>query len=106
LLSTRTATALEWLNTNSPDATKTLGKMNTTKSVGFVTALRLDGAVDVLAVDIDEDRAGNQHADKLVVVLPTDQTKRQAIRKQCARKKFEISPETESGHSHLAVFLG
>jgi antitoxin component YwqK of YwqJK toxin-antitoxin module len=106
LLSTRTANALEWLNTNSPESAKTLGKMNATKSVAFATALKGAGAVEVLAVDIDEDRAGNENADKLVIFLPTDQTKRQAIRKYCARRKCEISPEKETGHSHLAVFLG
>ena len=106
LLSTRTANALEWLNTTSPESTKTLGKMTAAKSVAFVTALHDVGAVEVLAVDIDEDRTGNQNADKLVIVLPTDQSKRQAIRKHCARKKCEISPESETGHSYLAVFFG
>lgn len=105
LLSTRTANALEWLNTNSPESTKTLGKLNVAKSVAFATALHDAGAVDLLAVDIDEDRAGNQNADKLVIFLPTDQTKRQAIRRHCTRRKCEISPENETGHSHLAVFL-
>lgn len=106
LLSTRTANALEWLNTNSPDSTKTLGKLNAAKSVAFATALHDAGAVDVLAVDIDEDRAGNQNADKLVIFLPTDQTRREAIRKYCTRRNCEISPENETGNSHLAVFLG
>jgi hypothetical protein len=105
LLSTRTAAAVEWLHTTSPAAARTLGKMNNAKSVAFVTALREAGAGDLFAVDIDEDRAGNQHADKLVVILPTDQSKRQAIRKYCRRRKFEISPENESGHSHLVIFL-
>lgn len=58
----------------------------------------------MLPVDIDQDRAGNENADKLVIVL-TDQTTRQAIRKHCVRKKCEISPEGETGHSYLAVFL-
>jgi hypothetical protein len=106
LLSTRTANALEWLNTTSPESTKTLGKLNLAKSISFATALHDVGAVDVLAVDIVQDRAGNENADKLVIVLPTDQTKRHAIRKHCARKKCEISPESETGHAHLAVFLG
>jgi hypothetical protein len=106
LLSTRTANALEWLNTNSPESTRTLGKMNAAKSVAFATALHDAGAVDVLAVDIDPDRAGNENADKLVIFLPTDQNKRQTIRQYCARRKCEISPESETGHSHLAVFLG
>ncbi len=106
LLSTRTANALEWLNTNSPESTRTLGKMNAAKSVAFATALHDAGAVDVLAVDIDPDRAGNENADKLVIFLPTDQNKRQTIRQYCTRRKCEISPESETGHSHLAVFLG
>jgi hypothetical protein len=106
LLSTRSANALEWLNTNSPESTKTLGKLNAAKSVAFATALHDAGAVDVLAVDIDEDRTGNQNADKLVIFLPTDHTRRQAIRKHCTRRNCEISPENETGHSHLAVFLG
>ena len=105
LLSTRTANALEWLNTNSPASTKTLGKLNAAKSLAFATALHDAGAVEVLAVDIDEDRAGNDIADKLIIFLPTDQTKRQAIRKFCTKRKCEISPENETGHSHLAVFL-
>lgn len=105
LLATRTANALAWLNTASPNSTRTLGKLNAAKAVAFVTALHDAGAVDVLAVDIDKDHAGNENTDKLVIVLPTDQIKRQEIRKYCIRKRFEISPENESGHVHLAVFL-
>lgn len=106
LLSTRTANALEWLKASSANSNRTLGKLNGAKSISLVTSLSEAGAVDILAVDIDEDRAGNQNADKLIVVLPTDQTQRQAIRKKCVRRKLELSPESESGHSHLAIFLG
>jgi hypothetical protein len=105
LLSTRTANATEWLNAASPNSTRTLGKLNAEKSAAFVDALREAGAIDVLAVDIDEDRAGNQSADKLVVVLPTDQLKRQTIRKFCMRRKCEVSPENEAGHPNLVIFL-
>lgn len=106
LLSTRTVSAMDWLKTDSPNSRKTLDELNTAKSIALVTALYDAGAADVLAVDIDEDSAGNENAYKLVVVLPTDQEQRQAIRKLCARRRFQFSPENETGHSHLAVFLG
>jgi hypothetical protein len=106
LLSTRTANALKWLETSTANSTKNLGELSNAKSIALVTAFQNAGAVDVLAVDIDEDRKGNQHADKLVIVLPTDQKQRQAIRKMCVRRKLVVSPENETGHSHLAIFLG
>lgn len=106
LLSTRTANASQWLNMVTPISTPAFGKMNAAESAAFLTALREAGAVDVLAVDIDEGRTGEQSADKLVVVLPTDQLKRQAIRRYCSSRKCEMTPENETGHSHLAIFLG
>lgn len=106
LLSTRTANALEWLNTDKQISTKTLGELSTAKSIALATALHNAGAVDVLAVDIDEDPKGNEHADKLVIALPTSQQEREAIRKVCARRKLVVSPENGTGHSYLAIFLG
>ena len=106
LLSTRTDNALEWLNTDKKSSTKTLGELSNSKSIALATALHNAGAVDVLAVDIDEDPKGNEHADKLVIALPTSQEQRESIRKVCARRKLAVSPENESGHSHLAIFLG
>lgn len=106
LLSSRTASAMDWLKTHAPNSMKTLAELNTAKSIALVTAFYDAGAVDVLAVDIDDDPKGNENADKLVIILPTNQEKRQAIRKRCARRKMQFSPENETGHSHLAVFLG
>jgi hypothetical protein len=93
LLSSRTASAMEWLKTDSTNSKKTLAELNTAKSIALVTAFYDAGAVDVLAVDIDEDPKGNVNADKLVIILPTDQEKRQAIRKLCARRKLQFSPD-------------
>lgn len=106
LLSSVTANAMEWLKASTPGTTRTLGEMNAAKSISLVRALQEAGAVDVFAVDIDEDPKGNQHADKLVVVMPTNQKDRQQIRAKCTQKKLVISPENETGHSHLAIFLG
>jgi hypothetical protein len=105
LLSRRTANAVEWLKESASDATRSLGELNNSKSVLLVNALREAGAVDVLAVDIDEDAKGNQQAGKLVIVMPKDQKKRRAIREKCARRKIVFSPENETGQSHLAVIL-
>ncbi len=106
LLSTPKTEAREWLRTGGSGSKKTLGEFNAKKSVSVVTGLYDAGAVEVLAVDIDEDLKGNQHTHKLVASLPADIREREAIRNWCARQHFVFSPEKDSGQPHLAIFLG
>lgn len=106
LLSTRKAEAREWLQTSAPTSKKTLDDLSTKKSAALVDALYGAGAAKVLAADIDEDTTGHQTADKLVVALPPNAREREAIRKLCAHNKLEFSPESETGHSHLAILFG
>lgn len=105
LLGTKKAEAIEWLKTNRGAAKKTLDELSARKSLALVSELYKTGAVKVLAVDIDESPKGEQSTDKLIVDLPTDAAKRDAIREWCAHHSFLFSPETDQGQPHLAIFL-
>jgi hypothetical protein len=106
LLATKNAEAIEWLKTNGRAAKKTLAELSAKKSVALVSELYKAGAVRVLAVDIDEGPNGNENTGKLVVDLPRETAKRNAILELCACKQFPYSPEEDRGQSRVAIFLG
>lgn len=105
LLSSRNAEARTWLGGQPAKAKRMLHSLNPKKTAALVENLYALGAAMVLAVDMDQDTRGNETATKLLIELPESALARDAIRQFCVRQNWPISPEIESGQSHLAVFF-
>jgi hypothetical protein len=99
-----------WLQAD--DSTKrSLGRFKRpAEAIKFVTELYDAGALQVNVPDIYLNKHGDQFADNLLVKLPTGAKQRKAIRAVCAdlqkKKLGAISPDQDTGESHLYLLLG
>lgn len=76
MLSSKKAEALSWLRASGPTSVRNLGELDTTDaSIAFVETIYNLGAVEVLAVQIEEYPEG-QSTSYLMARLPSDQRDR------------------------------
>jgi len=103
--------ARKWLAKKTGDQTaRSLGRFKREKDAAkFVEALYEAGAVEVIAPDIYRNKARAQFADSLLVQLPKNGAKRQAVRHVCAqlrtRRLGAFQPDGDIGESHLFLSL-
>jgi hypothetical protein len=109
LHSRRKAEALRWLSASRLGKRRTVGVFKGAKSsIAWVTELYASGAASVIAADIKTDAGGNQHSDKIVAVLPTDEQQRSAVFALCKRQGDKIGylPDADGGESHMYIYIG
>jgi hypothetical protein len=103
--------ARKWLAKKTGDrAARSLGRFKRENDAAkFVEALYQAGAVEVIVPDIYRNKTRDQFSDCLIVQLPRNAVKRNAIRKVCAqlrtRKLGAIQPDKDIGESHLYLSL-
>jgi len=103
--------ALTWLQgKRKRNTARSLGRFKRERdAANFLKALCDAGAVEVIAPDVYNSKAGDQFADSLLVRLPRTPAKRKAVRKVCAqlqrRRLGAIQPDTDAGETHLFLSL-
>jgi hypothetical protein len=103
--------ARKWLAKKAGDQTpRSLGRFKRESDAAkFVEALYQAGAVEVIAPDIYRNKARDQFADCLLVQLPKNAAKREAVRQVCGqlrtRRLGAVQPEKDIGESHLYLSL-
>jgi hypothetical protein len=103
--------ARKWLAKKTGDQTaRSLGRFKRERdATKFAEALYQAGAVEVIAPDIYRNKARDQFADSLLVQLPKNAAKRQAVRQVCGqlrtRRLGAVQPDGDIGESHLYLSL-
>jgi len=103
--------ARRWLRKKAGDTTaRSLGGFKREgDATKLVEAVYRAGAMKIIALDIYGNKTADQFADCLLVRLPTDATKRKAIRKICAQLRRRdlgaIQPDEDIGENYLYLYL-
>ena len=103
--------ARKWLRKTSTDhGERSLGRFkHESDAVKFVQSLYAAGAVKVIAPDIYANKTGDQFADCLIVQLPKNTVKREAVRKVCAqlrgRRLGATQPDEDIGEKYLYLSM-
>ncbi len=88
---------------------KPAGRAAQSGTAKFLNDLYRAGAAAVIVSDIYCNKRGQQFADYLVVCLPTNVEKRQAIRTVCEQlrkgQRGAVEPNKDIGENHLYLFL-
>jgi len=75
----------------------------------FIEELYAAGAASVVAADLYSNARADQFSDRLLVQLPSDKAKRNAIRQMCQRlcatSKAAFQPDHDIGETHLYLLL-
>jgi hypothetical protein len=103
--------ARAWLTKNGGEATAhSLGRFKRERDAAqFVHQLYHAGAAKVIAPDIYGNKAGDQFADCLLVRLPKNPAKREAVRRVCAQLRRRdlgaVQPDEDIGETYLYLYL-
>jgi hypothetical protein len=103
--------ARAWLTKNGGEETAhSLGRFKRERdAVQFVQQLYQAGAAKVIAPDIYGNKAGDQFADCLLVRLPKNPAKRNAVRRVCAQLRRRdlgaVQPDEDIGEAYLYLYL-
>ena len=103
--------AMAWLTRNGGDKTAhSLGRFKRERNAAqFVQQLYHAGAATVIAPDIYDNKAGDQFADCLLVRLPKNPAKRNAVRRVCVQLRRRdlgaLQPDKDIGESYLYLYL-
>ncbi len=99
----------EWIEGGGDEQSRSVGSCKTKQdSLSLIQEIYRAGAVKVLAVKIQRRPKGLcEHAGKLVVELPQDSNRREAIFEWCKKQGESLgySPEIDQGESHLFLLL-
>jgi hypothetical protein len=109
LRSRRKAEALNWLSASCLGRRRTIGVFKGAKpSIKWVKELYSAGAAEVIAADIKTNAGGNQHSDKIVVVLPKDEKLRTTVFQWCERQGDKVGylPDLDRGEPQMYVYIG
>jgi len=104
---------------NHAEARKWLGETSGRRLLGhfgsqaeasqFIEELYTAGAVSVVAADLSSNARDDQFCERLLVQLPSDKAKRNAIRQVCqhlcATSKAAFQPDHDIGETHLYLLL-
>jgi hypothetical protein len=102
-----TREVIEWLGEATEDHFRSLGESASTEdSIALAKEIYAAGAVEVLAVEIDEDDDGD-NTGKLVIKLPTDPGDRKRVFAWAGAvsESHGFDPTEDSGQSYLFVML-
>jgi hypothetical protein len=103
-----TREVLEWLRGGAADDFRSLGELGTNEeSIAMAQEIYVAGAVEVLAVEIDDYPGEGQNTGKLVIKLPDrpDDRKRVFAWGGTMAESQGFDPEVDSGQSYLFVML-
>jgi hypothetical protein len=109
LRSRRKTEALNWLSASCLGRRRTIGVFKGAKpSIKWVMELYSAGAAKVIAADIKTNAGGNQHSDKIVVILPKDEKLRATVFEWCEQQgdKLGYLPDLDRGEPHMYVYIG
>jgi hypothetical protein len=99
----------EWIESGGDEQSRSVGSHKTKKdSLNLVQEIYRAGAVKVTAVNIHRRPKGSgEHAGKLVVELPQDSIRREAIFEWCKGQGESLgqSPEIDQGERYLFLLL-
>jgi hypothetical protein len=104
--------ARSWLLGNGgPASGHSLGRFKSERDAEkFIKQRYHAGAAKVIAPDIYHGKTGAQFADCLLVRLPQNAAKREAVRRVCAqlrrRRLGAVKPQTDIGEPYLYLYLG
>ncbi len=100
-----------WLTMNGGEKiAHSLGRFKRERdAIQFVQQLYHAGAAKVIAPDIYGNKAGDQFADCLLVHLPKNPAKRNAVRRVCAQLRRRdlgaVQPDEDIGEAYLYLYL-
>lgn len=102
------AEALSWLDESTDESYRTVGELETNEqSIDLIDQAYKAGAVEVIAVDIDEYPDGRQNTGRLVVVLPDVHELRKQVFAWCENQanRLALTAGEDVGQRHVFVML-
>jgi hypothetical protein len=99
------AEARAWLDKHTDKCRATLGELLNDESLELVNNLYNVGAVEVIAVEIDEYESEGENTGKLVIVLPGDKENRAKVLNICSGIAEELGFDPLTDYGQKRVFL-
>ena len=100
--------ARAWLNKHTDEYFINLGELPTNEeSLALVSKFYANGAVEVVAVEIDQYPDEGENTGKLVIALPSEKEKREKVLGLCSDLAEEQGFDrlTDEGQTHVFVML-